>query len=130
MSNNTIVPISVQERADILDVLRGLALIGVLLDNIFGFTGYGYSSEAQMKAMPTYYSDATLGLLELIFIHGKFYSLFSLLFGIGFSVTLLRNEQKNLNPLPVFTGDFFSWHVLERLIYFYYGRAISFSYTQ
>jgi uncharacterized protein len=102
MSNNTAAPISIQERADILDVLRGLALMGVLLDNIFGFTGYGYFSEAQRKALPTFYSDATLGLLELIFIHGKFYSLFSLLFGIGFSVTLVRNEQKNLNPLPVF----------------------------
>src|SRR6187549_368257 len=130
MSNNTAVPISVQERADILDVLRGLALLGVLLDNIFGFTGYGYSSEAQMKAMPTYYTDAALGLLELVFIHGKFYSLFSLLFGIGFSVILVRNEQKNLNPFPVFYRRLFLLHVLERLIYFYYGRAISFSYTQ
>ena len=102
MSNSTAAPVSLQERADILDVLRGLALLGVLLDNIFGFTGYGYSSEAQMKAMPTYYTDAALGLLELVFIHGKFYSLFSLLFGIGFSVILVRNEQMNLNPFPVF----------------------------
>ena len=102
MSNNAAAPVSLQERADILDILRGLALMGVLLDNIFGFTGYGYSSEAQMKALPTYYSDTALGFLELVFIHGKFYSLFSLLFGIGFSVILIRNEQKNLNPLPVF----------------------------
>ena len=102
MSNNIAAPVSIHERAAILDVLRGLALMGVLLDNIFGFTGYGYSSEEQMKAFPTYYPDITLGLLELVFINGKFYSLFSLLFGIGFSVILIRNEQKSLNPLPVF----------------------------
>jgi len=41
-------------------------------------------------------------LSELTFINGKFYSLFSLLFGIGFSIILIRNEQKGINPLKVF----------------------------
>ena len=95
-------PVSFNERADILDVLRGFALLGVLLDNLFGFTGWGFLSQEMREALPTWSADGPLALLERTFIHGKFYSLFSLLFGIGFSIILIRNEQKGINPLKIF----------------------------
>jgi len=95
-------PIQNQDRSQILDVLRGFALLGVLLDNIFGFTGWGYFSQPQREALPTWPADGILGLSELAFVKGKFYSLFSLLFGIGFSIILMRNEQKGLNALKIF----------------------------
>jgi uncharacterized protein len=90
------------DRAMILDALRGFALFGVLIDNLFGFTGWGFLTETQRTALPTWPADGLLGLLELTFIHGKFYSIFSLLFGIGFSIVLLRSEQKAINPLRIF----------------------------
>lgn len=37
-----------------------------------------------------------------MFINGKFYSLFSLLFGIGFSIILFRNEAKGVNAIHLF----------------------------
>jgi uncharacterized protein len=37
-----------------------------------------------------------------VFINGKFYSLFSLLFGIGFSIILFRNEAKGVNAIHLF----------------------------
>ena len=95
-------PIQNQDRSQILDVLRGFALLGVLLDNIFGFTGWGNFSQAQREALPTWPADGILGLFELAFVKGKFYSVFSLLFGIGFSIILMRNEQKGLDPLKIF----------------------------
>src|SRR5687767_10011473 len=95
-------PVSLTERADILDSLRGFALLGVLLDNSFGFTGWGFFTQPMREALPTWPGDGLLGLLELAFVHGKFYSLFSLLFGIGFSIILIRNEQKGINPLKIF----------------------------
>ena len=95
-------PIHLSERADILDVLRGFAILGIFLDNVFGFTGYGFYSMAQRQALPTFYADSILGLGELAFVHGKFYSMFSLLFGIGFSIILTRNEEKGINPLKIF----------------------------
>src|SRR5215212_1744669 len=95
-------PVPNQDRSQILDVLRGFALLGILLDNIFGFTGWAYFSQAQREALPTWPADGILGLSELAFVKGKFYSLFSLLFGIGFSIILMRNEQKGLNPLKIF----------------------------
>lgn len=95
-------PVKLTERADILDVLRGFALLGVLLDNLFGFSGWGYMTQPTREALPTWTADGILGLLELTFVHGKFYSLFSLLFGIGFAIILIRNEQKGINPLRIF----------------------------
>jgi uncharacterized protein len=95
-------PVNLSERSDILDVLRGFALIGVLLDNLFGFTGWGNLLQPTREAMPTWPADGILGLLEIAFVHGKFYSLFSILFGIGFSIILIRNEQKGINPFRIF----------------------------
>ena len=94
-------PVLQNERADILDILRGFALLGVMLDNLFGFSGWGFLTQPQRQALPTWPADAILGFSELSFINGKFYSLFSLLFGIGFSIILIRNEQKGINPLKI-----------------------------
>lgn len=99
---STSLPVQRPDRAQILDVLRGFALLGVLLDNILGFSGWGYLSEEMKKAIPTWPGDAILGIFELTFIKGKFYNLFSLLFGIGFAIILIRNEERGTNPLKVF----------------------------
>jgi uncharacterized protein len=101
-STQIALPVLQNERADILDVLRGFALLGVLLDNLIGFTGWGFQTQQMREALPTWPADGILGLSEFTFINGKFYSLFSLLFGIGFSIILIRNEQKGINPLKVF----------------------------
>lgn len=102
MNTQQALPVSSTDRADILDVLRGFALLGVLLDNIFGFTGWGFFTQPMRESLPTWPADGIIGLLEQVFINGKFYSLFSLLFGIGFSIILIRNEQKGINPLKIF----------------------------
>ena len=97
-----ILPVSLNERADILDILRGFALLGVMLDNLMGFTGWSFFTQPQREALPTWPADGIVALSELSFINGKFYSLFSLLFGIGFSIILIRNEKKGINPLKIF----------------------------
>src|SRR5215204_1313054 len=101
-SIQTALPVLQTERAGILDSLRGFAILGIFLDNIFGFTGYGFFTQPMREALPTWPADGILGLCELAFVKGKFYSLFSLLFGIGFSIILIRNEQKGINPLKIF----------------------------
>ena len=95
-------PILQKDRIDILDILRGLALLGVLLDNLFVFTGWVFATEPQHQLLSTWPADGIMALLEQIFINGKFYSLFSLLFGIGFSIILIRNEQRGIDPLKIF----------------------------
>lgn len=102
MNTQQALPVSLSERADILDVLRGFALFGVLFDNIIGFSGWGMMTDTTRESLSTWPADGILYLFEVAFIKGKFYSLFSLLFGIGFSIILIRNEQKGVNPLKVF----------------------------
>ncbi|ULQ55485.1 DUF418 domain-containing protein [Flavihumibacter rivuli] len=95
-------PIPSQQRADILDVLRGFALFGVLMDNLFGFTGWGFLTDTDRQSLPTWPADGALALLEFTFINGKFFSLFSLLFGIGFAIQFLGNEKKGLDAHRIF----------------------------
>lgn len=95
-------PVLAKERFGILDVLRGFALLGVMIDNLFGFTGWGFMTNEQRQSLPTWPADGLIALLEQVFVSGKFYSLFSLLFGVGFSIIIIRNEQKGINPLRIF----------------------------
>lgn len=95
-------PVQQTERAQILDVLRGIAIFGILLNNIYGFSGFGNLQDKQRKQFPTFSLDETLNFFQVMLVEGKFYSLFSLLFGIGFSIILIRNEKKGVNPLRVF----------------------------
>jgi uncharacterized protein len=95
-------PIQKQERAQILDVLRGLALFGILLVNIYGLSGYLTLTDNMRRQFSTYPADNILNFFQMALVEGKFYSLFSLLFGIGFSIILMRNEAKGINPLKIF----------------------------
>lgn len=99
-------PVLTSERAQVLDVLRGIAIMGILLNNIYGFSGYGFLTEEMRQQFSTFSVDKFLNALQIIFIEGKFYSIFSLLFGIGFSIILVRNKSRGINPLKVFTGAF------------------------
>jgi uncharacterized protein len=95
-------PIQISERAQVLDVLRGLALLGIFLNNIYGFSGYGFLEEVQQQKFATYQVDRIADYLQTTLVEGKFYSLFSLLFGIGFSIILRRSEQKGHNTTALF----------------------------
>lgn len=53
MTASALKPVQASERSAILDLLRGFALFGILLDNIFGFTGYSFFTDDMKKALPT-----------------------------------------------------------------------------
>ncbi|MFQ5416379.1 MAG: hypothetical protein ACE5FL_04925 [Myxococcota bacterium] len=78
-------PVREGERAEILDVLRGFALLGIFLAHVPGFSGWDYVSAAD-QALLDPGSDELLQFLRDAFVRGKFYSLFSLLFGFGFAI--------------------------------------------
>jgi uncharacterized protein len=97
--DNPLQPISNASRIDLLDVLRGFAICGILLGNIPFFMGY-YMSSAKQAMFSLAVADKVTILLIHFFIEGKFYSLFSLLFGIGFSIQLSRASEKGQSFLP------------------------------
>jgi uncharacterized protein len=86
----------------ILDSLRGLALSGICLANYSEFSLYTFLPEQLTADMPTAGMDTVVKYLQYIFIDGKFYSVFSLLFGIGFSIILSNAARKNRNGLKIF----------------------------
>lgn len=84
-------PIKNNSRAPILDMLRGVALLGVFVANIAVFSGYVFLPEKQKSLLPTAATDVFVDFFHFAFIDGKFYSMFSLLFGIGFSIIISKS---------------------------------------
>ena len=77
-------PVSTGERTVLLDVLRGVALLGILLVNFWG--------DGPGTTIPRV--DAFVNSFLLHAVKGSFYPLFSLLFGVGFGLQLLRARER------------------------------------
>lgn len=84
-------PLEAGARLPALDVLRGFALLGILLMNIEGMVGpLGASMTGVDPALSG--ADRVADTLIYLFVQGKFFPLFSLLFGMGFAVMLVRAD--------------------------------------
>ncbi len=89
------VPTSADDRIALIDAVRGFALWGVLVINIKGFSGFAYSLDAFPDTATRFGpGSATLEFLTRFLVDGKFYSMFSFLFGLGFSIQLARCDGK------------------------------------
>ena len=93
-------PILASERIEVLDVLRGLAVCGILIGNVQWFSGYGMvppDIEAQLPAV-----DRIVHFLVHFIVEGKFYSIFSFLFGFGFALQIARAQERGDTKATVF----------------------------
>ena len=86
-------PTTKNERLEVVDALRGFALFGILFANLYSFIGYNTYSPNEILQLPS----ADKGILFFIdwFIEGKFYSIFSILFGMGFALQYKRFNAAN-----------------------------------
>lgn len=100
--NHTAIPVKSSERYAILDVLRGLALLGIALANFPEFSLYSFLPVEAAGAMPTAGIDRIVHYIQYVFIDGKFYTIFSLLFGIGFSIIITNVARKGANGFRIF----------------------------
>lgn len=89
------------ERLEVLDALRGLALLGILVVNLEGLS-LAWAFTDQLAGLPTADWDAAARTLRAVFVEGKFYSIFSLLFGLGFSIQLASAARRNDGSLRLF----------------------------
>lgn len=76
-----------------LDALRGFALFGVAFSNYAMFAFWLFLPEQEKAALPGARFDPWVGFVHGVFIDGKFYSNFSLLFGIGFGFFLAKGND-------------------------------------
>jgi uncharacterized protein len=93
-------PVSAAERIATIDILRGFALFGILLVNMALFANSIYHSIVGDGAA-TWYDQAARLLIDF-FAVGKFYSLFSLLFGIGMAIQMGRAQAKGVRFVPLY----------------------------
>lgn len=86
-------PIAPQDRIETMDVLRGFALLGILLMNIEAFVGPLMESLTGVNPRLTG-ADRWMDAAIYILVQGKFITLFSLLFGMGFAIILERSRAR------------------------------------
>lgn len=102
MSKTNYSPVKPSERYVILDALRGFALLGICLANYPEFSLYTFQPADVAASMPSAGVDRIVRFLQYVFIDGKFYTLFSLLFGMGFSIIISHAEQKGNGAFRLF----------------------------
>lgn len=93
-------PIQPEERINELDIVRGLALFGILMVNM-SFFKYPVFFDRYPTSFPPG-SDQLVAWVIQIFFTGKFYAIFSFLFGLGFYIFMERAEAKGLELLPLY----------------------------
>ena len=95
-------PVGEKQRHIILDALRGFALLGICLANFPEFSLYSFLHSEAAEAMPTAVADRLTKFLIYFIVDGKFYTIFSLLFGIGFSIIIANAAQRGANGFRIF----------------------------
>ena len=102
-----------------LDVIRGIAILGILIMNIQSFSMIG-----QAYVNPTAFGDLTginkwVWILSHVFADQKFMTLFSILFGASILLITEGVERKGKSPLKVhFSRNF--WLLIIGLIHAYF----------
>ena len=96
-STATLMPIAIGERIQSIDVIRGFALIGIFFMNVEWFNrafgDFGNGIQPGLNGI-NYWASYFVNY----FVAGKFWTIFSLLFGMGFAV-MLSSAEKNGNAL-------------------------------
>jgi uncharacterized protein len=87
-------PVPAQQRYEFLDVLRGFALFGIVSANMILYSLYLCLPVSAKAGMVTHSVDQVLDFLELLLIEGKFYTILSVLFGVGFSILLTSRRDQ------------------------------------
>ncbi|HEX8400547.1 MAG TPA: DUF418 domain-containing protein [Allosphingosinicella sp.] len=91
---SNVAPIAADERIILLDALRGFALLGVFVANMHSFSGWFMLGPDGQVALFGATARDVEGLVFGWLIEGKFYTIFSLLFGIGFALQLDRLDRR------------------------------------
>lgn len=90
-------PLAGVRRAAALDAVRGFALLGIALMNVEFFAR---PLQGMMMGFDAGHAGADYAVAWLIaaFVQGKFWTLFSLLFGMGFALMLARADALPADP--------------------------------
>jgi len=95
LDSHSVAPILKGERYVVMDVLRGFALLGVMMMNLYEFGGVDVLITAeQLAALPSAALDERLKFWLQLFVYNKANTLFAFLFGLGFWVQMERLQAR------------------------------------
>ncbi|MEO7336743.1 MAG: DUF418 domain-containing protein, partial [Caldimonas sp.] len=111
-------PLDKGQRIEALDVVRGFALLGIFLMNIEWFNR---PIAAFNEGIPHGLSGANwlASWFVAYFVAGKFWTIFSLLFGMGFAVMLVRAERAGRPFVQVYLRHILALAVFGALHFIY-----------
>ena len=92
-------PVTAAERVSVIDQLRGFAIFGILVVNTAYFFHPFFASQLGETAGAA--DRAAHFLITFLFL-GKFYTLFSFLFGLGLSVQMSRAAARGARFVPLY----------------------------
>lgn len=99
-------PVPAKERIELVDILRGFAIFGILLVNMAWF-----NSPVYLFVLDTQWwtgtADRITAWLIRFFAEGKFYSLFSFLFGLGLTLQMTRIGSRGTRFAPLYRRRLF-----------------------
>jgi uncharacterized protein len=113
-------PVTQRERIPTIDIVRGMALLGILVMNIGAFSGPFdmYINPLSVGNHRTY--NLVLWTIRWIFFEGKMRAAFSMLFGAGVILLTERAERRgSRNVADIFTRRNM-WLVLFGVLHFYF----------
>src|SRR5262245_22420752 len=99
--SSTLAPVSPEERIALLDVLRGFALLGIIIMNLPGFNTPWESCSLDPRLFPGLVDRAAALVMDFL-VAGKANSTFSFLFGLGLTIQMHRAEARGGNIVPVY----------------------------
>jgi uncharacterized protein len=120
-------PVDQSSRIATLDVLRGFALLGVMIANMATHSGFFFLTSERAELLDRWGTDHFFEWAEHFLIDGKFYSLFSLLFGIGFALQMKSHSKAGLSIVPRFSRrlTIMFFFGLVHAILFYVGDILT-----
>lgn len=88
-------PITTKDRVGELDILRGFALLGVMMINVWELGGESITITAdQLAALPNAALNSTIEFWMRLLVSDKANTLFACLFGMGFWIQMERLEAR------------------------------------
>jgi uncharacterized protein len=96
--NSSFQPVKAKERIVFLDILRGFALFGILFANLLTWSGLKYLPIGDIIGLGNIDVDRSIYHIMKFFVDTKFYTLFSILFGVGFFLQISKNKENPTFP--------------------------------
>jgi uncharacterized protein len=95
-------PVAAHERIQALDVVRGFALLGIFMMNLEFFARPMQDINTPGIDPAMHGADRLADFLVFFFVQSKFWTLFSLLFGMGFAVMIERARRAGRPFVPAY----------------------------